>query len=104
DLAGGRNQQSGEQIHQRRLAGAVRPDDRNDLPLVNRHGDLRKRAEHAKGFADVAGLQQDAHAGLLATSRLSSAAKPAMPCGKAMTISARIAPSANRQYSVSDCN
>src|SRR5262245_22240210 len=68
------------------------------------HVDPIERAEGAIGLADVARFQQQGHAVSSAILRRRSAAKPAMPSGNPMTITARMAPSTKRQYSVSDCN
>src|SRR5262245_19509914 len=71
---------------------------------MHSHADLNERAEGAVGFADVPRFEQQGHAVLPANLRRRSAASPAMPSGNAMTISARMAPSTKRQYSVSDCS
>src|SRR6266487_5006399 len=104
DLPGARLEQPGEQIDQRGLAGAIGAHDRDPLTLMHGHVDLFKREEGAVGFADVARFKQQGHAVLPAIQRRRSAANPAMPSGNAMTISARMAPSTKRQYSVSDCS
>src|SRR5262249_39446463 len=104
DFAGARREQPGEEIDQRGLAGAIGPDDRDQLARMHGHADLNERAEGAIGLADLARFEQQGHAAFLAILRRRSVANPAMPSGNAMTISAKIAPSTKRQYSVNDCS
>src|SRR4029078_13503379 len=87
-----------------RVSGAVGRDASDQLTLVHCHADLVERAEGTVGFADIARFEQQGHAVLHPILRPSPTANPAMPSGNPMTISARMAPSTKRQYSVSDCS
>src|SRR5207302_11259814 len=84
--------------------GGIGTHDRDQLGLTHGHVDLNERAEGAEELADVARFEQQGHAVFPAILRRRSTTNPAMPSGNAMTISARMAPSTKRQYSVSDCS
>ena len=103
NLAVARHEEPGEQIDQGRLAGAVRPDDRDELVGCNSDADILERAECAVSFADPAGFEERAHAAARRFGR-SMSGMAAIPPGKPMTMMARIAPSTKRQYCVSDCS
>src|SRR6266852_2999437 len=101
-LAAARLEQAGQQVDQGRFASTIRTDDRNQLARVHREADVIERLERPVEFADLPRFQKRAHAALRANRRRSSSASPATPAGKAMTMSARMAPRMKRQYCVSD--
>src|SRR5215471_3909693 len=104
NFARARLEQSREQVDERRLASTVGANNRDELILVHRHADILERPQDAEGLAKFARLQQRTHEAVRVRLRASSPASPAMPSGNPMTISARMAPSTKRQYSVSDCS
>ena len=57
DLARGRFQRAGNQIHHRGLAGAVRPDQAKDLPFGKLERHIVDRDETAEAFGDGGGSQ-----------------------------------------------
>ena len=57
-LALGRANETADHVEQRGLAGAVGPDDPDDLALVDRRGDLGERSEPAEADADVVDVEQ----------------------------------------------
>jgi len=58
DVAGTRLVEPAQAIEQRRLAGAVRPDQPEDLPLVHVEGYAIQRDDTAEHDADVANRKQ----------------------------------------------
>ena len=58
DLAAGRLDHAGEDLDQRRLAGAVVADQADDLAAVDMKIDAAERIDAAVGFRDVAKLDQ----------------------------------------------
>src|SRR5581483_12215519 len=127
----GRHQQAGEQVDEGGLAGAVGPDDRDELARADGNGYVVERAEGAVMLGYAAGLDEWRHdlascrrrpaprtfgcegAGSSmrpgrrredAMSAPRSAAMPASPRGKKMTMAASRAPSTKRQYWVIDCS
>src|SRR5262249_25150039 len=103
-LARGRGEQAGKQVHQRGLAGTVRPHHGDQFFRADSDADLFERAQHPIVFADAFGFEQRRHAVFPAGVRRRLLASPASPSGKAMTITARTAPRMKRQYWVSDCS
>ena len=57
-LAGGRRVDAGEDADQRRLAGAVRPDEPDDLAALDRERDAGERVHAAEALLDVDALEQ----------------------------------------------
>ena len=57
-LARGRHEIAGQAIEEGRLAGAVRPDQAENVALLQRHAGGIDRLEAAKGFCDVAGFKE----------------------------------------------
>src|SRR5690606_29539524 len=53
-----RAQHAGEAVEQRALAGAVRPDDRDELPGVDVHRHVRQGDDPLEALADTARLEQ----------------------------------------------
>jgi hypothetical protein len=62
DLAGGRAHVAGDDVEQRRLAGAVRPDQRPDFARVGVEGHAGQRLEPGEMHRQVTDLEQCAHA------------------------------------------
>src|SRR5439155_10887928 len=62
DAAGRRRVESGEHVEQRRLAGTVRSDHREDMALTDGEAHLRERREGAEGLADEVDLENYAEA------------------------------------------
>src|SRR5581483_5853836 len=91
DLAGGRREVAGDQVEQRRLAGAVGPDDAGDRALGDREGDLADRRQAAEVLGQVADLEQ-AHAGF----RRRRFSRPFTPPGAIRISSTSSSPVANR--------
>src|SRR5712664_2615462 len=56
-------QQTGDDIDQRRLAGAIWSDDRDKLAIADAEGDVAESLEGTKGFRDVDGLKQGRRVG-----------------------------------------
>ena len=88
-------------LTKRRLAGAVRADDGDELVGCNGDADVLQRVEFAESFADPAGLEESVHACARRIGR-SMSGMAAIPPGKPMTMMARIAPRMKRQYCVRD--
>src|SRR5258705_13124477 len=57
-LAGRRPEQASGDIDQRRLAGPVRPDDRDKFAVIDVEGDIAERLERAEGLRDADGFEQ----------------------------------------------
>src|SRR5262249_14303364 len=90
-----RGKKARQHVHQRGLAGTVRPDDRDVLALADRKADAIECAEHAEEFFYVGRLQQGhAHT----NPRRSTMA--INPFGKKMTMTTSKMPKVSRQYSV----
>src|SRR6516164_6654306 len=62
DAAGIGPQVAGDQVEERRLAGAVGADDAQHLALVERHANAVHRLHRAKALGDLFQAQQNAHA------------------------------------------
>src|SRR5207342_569031 len=58
DLTGVRAEGAGDQVEQRRLAGAVRPHDADQLAFVQREADVADGAHPAEALADVRHLEE----------------------------------------------
>ncbi len=58
DLAAGRGMQAGDGVEKRGLAGAVRPDQAEDLALGQGQVDVAKGLQTAKALRQPAGLEQ----------------------------------------------
>lgn len=86
---------SGDEIDQRRLAGAVGSDQGDELALIDNDVDTVDGAAFAEMLGQIFGLKED-HLSLAAK----SSSVPTMPVGKAMTRKMRTAPNNNCQYSV----
>src|SRR5690242_12641727 len=100
NLAGGRLQMAGDEIEQGRLAGAVRPDDRSDLPFRHGKAHLGHGAKAGEGFAETADLQHQAVFHLRPSQEAPATRPPTMPPGNTNSSTSRIMPSTNGQYSV----
>lgn len=76
DAAAGRAQRAGQNVEERALAGAVRPDDAAELLLADRQVQSFEGLQPSEADADIFGLEQDvAHqACLLPLNRLLSRA------------------------------
>src|SRR4051794_4525081 len=97
DDACGRLQQPGEDVDERRLAGAVRTDDRDRLAVGDRERNAVERDEVAVRLAHVDRLDQ--RRGHVRTTFFhASVARPIRPRGKAMTMTASVTPRKKRQY------
>jgi hypothetical protein len=72
DLAGGRQQIAGQAVEEGGFAGAVRPDQAENVALLQRHRGGIDRLETAEGFGDVAGFKEHA--------QLPSPHRPAAAC------------------------
>ena len=59
NLAGGRRVDAADQVEHRGLAGAVRPDQREDLAAADVEADLVDRQHAAEAHAQVGGRKQD---------------------------------------------
>ena len=79
----------GDEVEERRLAGAVRPDHAHDLALVDVRGRASRRREAAEGHRHAAQLEQLAPRAHTISTRFS----PRSPCGRAIIIATRSAPS-----------
>src|SRR5262245_51487938 len=97
--AGGRRQHAGEDVDQRRLAGAVGTDDRDELAGANGEADPVERAELAVELSDSLGGEDHPRTGAATARRAKS---PIRPSGAKMTMRARIAPKTSRQYGTTD--
>ena len=58
DPAGIERLEAGDQVEQRRLAGAVRPDDAEDLALVHVEGDVRVGGQAAVALGHAFDVEQ----------------------------------------------
>jgi hypothetical protein len=58
DLAPGRGMQAGHGVEKRGLAGAVRPDQAEDLAVLDGQVDVAKGLQTAEPFRQSAGLEQ----------------------------------------------
>ena len=77
---------AGDEVEDRRLAGAVGPDDADDLALAGRRGRALHGVQAAEGQARALQLEQRA------PSDDSTRRVPSSPCGRAFIITMRIAP------------
>src|SRR5207253_10742034 len=102
--ARGRGEATGQQVDQRRLAGAVGPDHRDELLRLDGDADVAQGAQCAVILADGSGLEQRRHVDFRARRQRRSSVRPASPPGNPMTINARMAPRMKRQYCVRDCS
>ena len=96
NAAAGRAEQTGEDVDQRRLARAVRPDDRHELALAHGEAHAVENRDGTVVLHEVARDEQRRHASTGRRTRLMS------PCGRKMTTAANTTPNTNRQYSVTD--
>src|SRR5207245_2056668 len=102
-LAGVGRVETGEHVEQRRLAGAVRPDDRGD-PAVEREVDIAHSGEAAEAFGDRLRAEERHQAVTLfcssATTSISRWRRRAgrTPCGRKIIITTRIRPKIIRSY------
>src|SRR5207245_10945293 len=86
------HREAGEHVHQRRLAGAVGADDRDELARAHAQADAIERARLAVELPHVHRLEQRHDAGARRGST-----RPMSPRGKKTTTTARIAPKTKRQ-------
>src|SRR4051812_6620515 len=99
-LARRRRQRAGEDVEERALAGAVRPDDRGELSGRKRHRDAFERDEAAEVLAYSLGTKQfAAHGRAFPTPNVSSSV-PQMPLGRNSTNRTKIAPTKSCQCGV----
>ena len=82
DLARGRCDRAGDQVVERALAGAVRSDQADKLPLPDREADPRDRGEGAERTGQLSDLEQSRHGAPLRRRSASRCSAPAMPLGK----------------------
>src|SRR6202011_1528881 len=87
DVAAGRLVQSGDEVEQRRLAGAVRADHAHDLALVDVQVELGQDVEAAERHRDSAQVEE-----LLGHQMISTRRSPRMPEGRATMTATRMAP------------
>src|SRR5262249_17655882 len=83
DRAFGRPVDAGNQVEQRRLAGAVRTDQAHDLAACNRDGDVAVGDEPREALCHAPGFEQRRHR---ATAFLARENSPTRPCGRASEI------------------
>src|SRR5213594_739722 len=94
-----RPRDAGEDVDQRRLAGAVGPDDRDELARVDPEAHAVKGAELSVELPEPVRLENHARDGGTGRRRVTS---PMSPCGAKMTMIASIAPKISRQYGTID--
>ena len=83
DATGVGRLEAGDQIKQRRLAGAVGTDDADDLALVHIEDNIGVGGQPAIAFRQTPDLEQRAH-GLPARRRMRSSNRLRMPLGRHM--------------------
>ena len=84
DRAFGRRQHARDQVEQRRLAGAVRADQADDLAAADRDRDVAVGDQAAEALRDAAGFEQRGHGAAALRWREN---RPTRPCGRASEIS-----------------
>ena len=82
-----RREQAGDQVEERGLARAVRPDERAELAGVHDQADVAHRPQRAEGAAEPVRLQHGRHA-----RDPSRRAAPTSPPGRKITISTKMTP------------
>src|SRR5262249_39199984 len=92
--ARGRRSHAGENVDQRRLAGAVRADDRHELARADGEAHVVEGAELAIKLRETVGPQHHAR---LADAGRRWVTSPNSPSGAKITMSARIPPKTRRQ-------
>src|SRR2546422_3613528 len=90
---------AGEDVDERRLAGAVGPDDRDELARVDPEAHAVEGTELSVEFSEPVRLQNHARDAGTGRRRVTS---PMSPCGAKMTMTASIAPKISRQYGTID--
>ena len=85
--------ETADEIEERRLAGAVRPDDGAQFPFLHGKRDAAHRHQAAEAFADVVDFK-NAHAALL------RAMTPSRPRGKNSTMATKSIPTKDIQLTV----
>src|SRR4029079_8403210 len=88
DVALGRLVDAGDEVEQRRLARAVRPDHAHDLALVDVEVELRHARETAERHRDLLEFEQRCAGHTISTRR-----SPRSPAGRAIIVAMRISPS-----------
>ena len=86
DVAGVGLVDAGDEVEERRLAGAVRPDHADDLALVDVQVELVDAREPAEALRDALELEQRRH------QTISTRDVPSSPCGRAFISTIRITP------------
>ena len=81
DAAGVGRLEAGDQVEQRRLAGAVGADDAEDLALVDIEGDVGVGGEAAEALGHAFDVEQQAHVRLPPRRRMRSSNRLRMPRG-----------------------
>src|SRR2546425_5335062 len=94
-----RPRDAGEDVDQRRLAGAIRSDDRDELARVDPEAHAVEGAELSVELPEPVRLENHARDGGTERRRVTS---PMSPCGAKMTMTASIAPKISRQYGTID--
>src|SRR5437667_1288820 len=90
---------AGAEVDERRLAGAVGPDDRDELARVDPEAHAVEGTELSVEFSEPLRLQNHARGAGPGRRRVTS---PMSPCGATMTMTASIAPKISRQYGTID--
>ena len=98
DASGVRPQHPGHQIDQRRLAGAVRADQRVARAGRQCQFDVGGDDQRAEAFAQAAGGQRDLAHGLSFRRDESRDSPPRMPPGNSITTAIKISPIQKYQY------
>ena len=85
---------TGDQVEQRRLARAVRPDHADDLALVDVQVEVGDHVQAAERLRDSLELEQRRH------QTISTRVVPSRPCGRAFINTIRIAPISSRRVTL----
>ena len=85
------HEHAGDHVEQRGLAGAVRPDDGEDLALGDREAHIVDREQAAEALADALHLEQRAHDGRSVRPSL-RASQGQIPSGSTITTTSRQTP------------